>query len=547
MTSDRARHRSKRVPSWAVVVAFLLTVPVLWLVFAAVDTESLLLVWTEIKARPMGLLVALASFGGAFLLRSFAWVRVLPDLSMGQSWAGLQVALGGNHVLPLRLGEPLRIVSVVRRGGIDWQRATASTVTLRAADLVAIAAIGVVAGIGAFSAWWAVSGVIVLGGAFVAVGFVWLRRLGRTRRVRLPGPTALGATVVAWALEAVVVYQVAGWAGVELAFAGAMLVTAAVVVAQIAAFAPGGVGTYEAGGVAAMVFLGVDPAVGLAVVLVAHAIKTVYSLVLGGVALFIPRPGMFGRFRLERTERQLSPRLGVAPGDRPVVLFMPAFNESATVAAVVDRVPDSVAGHRVVCLVVDDGSTDGTAELARRAGAIVIEQEQNRGLGAAVRSGLAEALAFDPVAIAFCDADGEYAPEELGNLVQPILDGDGDYVVGSRFSGDIERMLPHRRLGNLALTWLLSWVSRRRITDGQSGYRAFSPRAAASAEVIHDFNYAQVLTLDLLAKGMRYIEVPISYRFRTAGESFVKLGRYLRAVVPAVYRELNAPGTPFET
>ena len=85
----------------------------------------------------------------------------------------------------------------------------------------------------------------------------------------------------------------------------------------------------------------------------------------------------------------------------------------------------------------------------------------------------------------------------------------------------------------------LSFVARRRITDGQSGYRAFSPAAAAAAEVIHDYNYAQVLTLDLLAKGYRYHEVPISYRFRTTGRSFVTLGRYLRRVVPAVYRELN--------
>ena len=79
-----------------------------------------------------------------------------------------------------------------------------------------------------------------------------------------------------------------------------------------------------------------------------------------------------------------------------------------------------------------------------------------------------------------------------------------------------------------------------RITDGQSGYRAFSGEAAAEAEVIHDYNYAQVLTLDLLAKGFRYGEVPISYRFRTTGRSFVRLGRYLREVVPAVYREINS-------
>jgi hypothetical protein len=81
---------------------------------------------------------------------------------------------------------------------------------------------------------------------------------------------------------------------------------------------------------------------------------------------------------------------------------------------------------------------------------------------------------------------------------------------------------------------------RRDLTDGQSGYRAFSPAAAAAAEIVHDYNYAQVLTLDLLAKGFAYAEVPITYAFRTTGSSFVRLGTYLRKVVPAVHRELNA-------
>jgi hypothetical protein len=91
---------------------------------------------------------------------------------------------------------------------------------------------------------------------------------------------------------------------------------------------------------------------------------------------------------------------------------------------------------------------------------------------------------------------------------------------------------------------VLAFVSRARISDGQSGYRALSHEAAAAAEVIHDFNYAQVLTLDLLAKGFRYREVPIRYRFRTSGRSYVRLGRYLRRVVPAVWREVNGPAVP---
>jgi hypothetical protein len=82
-------------------------------------------------------------------------------------------------------------------------------------------------------------------------------------------------------------------------------------------------------------------------------------------------------------------------------------------------------------------------------------------------------------------------------------------------------------------------VARAPIGDGQSGFRALSRAAAAEAEIVHDYNYAQVLTLDLLAKGHRYLEVPIGYRFRTTGRSFVRPLRYLRQVVPTVWRELD--------
>jgi glycosyltransferase involved in cell wall biosynthesis len=226
-------------------------------------------------------------------------------------------------------------------------------------------------------------------------------------------------------------------------------------------------------------------------------------------------------------------------GPGPVVLVLPARNEAERIASVIARLPATVAGRPTRCLVVDDASADETAEVARRAGATVVTHPVGRGLGAAVRTGLCTATGDGAAVVAFCDADGEYDPAELDRLVAPIVAGNADYVVGSRFAGRIHRMLPHRRLGNRALTAAVRFVTRTPVTDGQSGYRALSRRAAMAAEIPHDYNYAHVLTIDLMAKGFRYAEVPITYSFRESGRSFVRLGPYLRRVVPTVWRQLN--------
>lgn len=247
------------------------------------------------------------------------------------------------------------------------------------------------------------------------------------------------------------------------------------------------------------------------------------------------------RFRLPASA-SVRPCLPAPPG--PVVLFLPAHDEGPRVAEVVARAPRSVRDREVVVLVVDDGSSDDTAARARAAGAAVVSHPSNRGLGAAVRTGFAEAVRRGAAAVAFCDADGEYDAAALEDLVGPILDGRADYVVGSRFAGRIEHMRPHRRLGNQVLTAWVRWVTRQEVTDGQSGYRALSRAAAAEASVSHDYNYAQVLTVDLIARGFGYTEVPIDYRFRSSGRSFIRLLPYLRRVAPAVWRQLNSAPLP---
>ena len=224
-----------------------------------------------------------------------------------------------------------------------------------------------------------------------------------------------------------------------------------------------------------------------------------------------------------------------------IAVVVPAKDEEATIGALLDgisRVP--VPGYDLRPIVVDDGSTDGTAAIARGRGATVVAHPENRGLGAAVRTGLGAAVASDAAAVAYLDADLEYAPGDLPKLLEPVLAGRADYVLGSRFLGGVCGMRLHRRLGNYAFTALLVALTRTKMTDGQTGMRAFSREAAGRAEIVHDYNYAQVLTLDLLRKGFRLEEVPISYRVREHGESFIRWS-YPAKVLPAIWRELRQP------
>lgn len=225
-----------------------------------------------------------------------------------------------------------------------------------------------------------------------------------------------------------------------------------------------------------------------------------------------------------------------SPQSQPVAVIIPAHNEAENLPEVLAAIPSATVPDLQV-IVVDDGSSDDTGEIAQQRGARVVRHETNLGLGAALRTGLTAARDLNARAAVYLDADGEYDPREIPLLLEPIENGEADYVLGSRFHGSIRGMRPLRRLGNRVLSLVLSALCRRRISDGQTGFRAFSGRALAVAEIVHDYNYAQVLTLDLLRKGMRLAEAPITYRRRKRGRSFIS-GRYLWRVPLGIGREL---------
>ena len=218
-----------------------------------------------------------------------------------------------------------------------------------------------------------------------------------------------------------------------------------------------------------------------------------------------------------------------------------AYDEAATIDAVVANLPREVEGVPLDVLVVDDGSSDATADRARAAGARVVSHPENRGLGAALRTGLAVARDEGYAGAVYLDGDGEYDPAQAARVLGPVLRGRAEYVLGSRFLGRREGMSWHRDLANrlsTALTGVL--LGGHVLSDGQTGYRAFGRRALESFAIGHDYNYAQTLTLDLsLRSGILPEEVPIDYRRRQAGRSFVRYPEYARRVIPLVWRQLR--------
>ncbi|MCD5323779.1 MULTISPECIES: glycosyltransferase family 2 protein [Pontibacillus] len=231
---------------------------------------------------------------------------------------------------------------------------------------------------------------------------------------------------------------------------------------------------------------------------------------------------------------------------KKVVVFLPAHNEEDCIKEMIHTIPRQMGENiEVKIILIDDGSKDNTIELAKEAGVDAIyRNETNQGLGAAVRQGLKRSLELGADIGVMIDADLEYPGRQIPDLIQPILNNQADYVMGSRFLGNIEGMKLHRRLGNYAFTFLQSLLLKRWIYDGQSGMRAFSKEVMQEAEIIHDYNYAQVVTLNIVRKGFRMKEIPIEYQVRKKGESFIKFKAYMSSVLPAIYREMKRHPSP---
>jgi glycosyltransferase involved in cell wall biosynthesis len=203
--------------------------------------------------------------------------------------------------------------------------------------------------------------------------------------------------------------------------------------------------------------------------------------------------------------------------DRPLIsIVVPAFNEVATIETLLGRLKDALIGLRHEIIIVDDCSTDGTAEVIRKFSGEPIRtfcHSRNQGKGAALRTAIEQA-AGEIVVIQ--DADLEYDPKDIPNLVQPILDGHADVVFGSRFRGQTQRVhMFWHQLANTLLTWFSNMMNNLNLSDMETGYKAFR-KSVLDKIVIRErrFGVEPEITAKVAKLKVRVYEVPISYHGR---------------------------------
>jgi len=198
-----------------------------------------------------------------------------------------------------------------------------------------------------------------------------------------------------------------------------------------------------------------------------------------------------------------------------VIVTIPAYNEADTIGKAVKDIRDALddTKYSFKVMIVDDGSTDTTADIAKKAGAIVFSHPQNYGLAEAFRTELQKAVELKADVIVHIDADLQYKAKEIPLLLKEIEKG-YDLVLGSRFKGTIEHMPLIKKIGNKAFSKIITRITRTPISDGQTGFRAFTREVAEKIPIISSHTYTQEQIIRAVRLKFKIKEVPVYFAKR---------------------------------
>lgn len=205
-----------------------------------------------------------------------------------------------------------------------------------------------------------------------------------------------------------------------------------------------------------------------------------------------------------------------------VLVIVPAYNEAETIAQVVQSIRAASPAYDV--LVIDDGSIDNTPAIVRALpGAQLLRLPFNLGIGGCMQTGYKYAFRHGYDIAVQCDADGQHPPEHIAALIERVVDGSADVVVGSRFVADTGYVPPWgRRIGKSLLSRWVDWWIGGGITDTTSGFRAFNRSAMAVAATTYPEDYPEPEILVVLYKhGLKTVEIPVPMRVRQGGQSSI--------------------------